>query len=1372
MRSCEMPAVTICRMFVSVLAFVLLSAAQGIQIDIGPTYVLTGAATAGAINGTFAAATFNRPKGISVTPFDDSILLVADAYNRVVRKIDLRQGTVATWLGVAGVTGDVPGTGSAASMDDPTSLKADPRDPRFLFLAVYYGIRRVNVETADLQPFSGQTNTFGYVEGSATTALFHNPFGLAFIPSTFDLVVADSYNYKLRQVSIADGSTALIAGDVQTVVDGVGSAAGFGTPLDVLFYPRDPSFVLVTDAVGHCLRRLEHATRNVTSLTLCSSTGGYQDGQLATAKFNVPHLLGTQAPMGYVYVAELGTNRVRRVDLEAGWVVTCVAGGGINPSPSSLQTALMPPTGITFGCRGGTLAMYVTGLHSITVVDMANSSGTGDCRPTSLNIGPVSLVAGNGTVPGAANGTGPSAAFNGPQAMLASYDRSMLFVADQTNHAVRRIDTRTHRVTPWVGLMGTAGTNDGIGTAARTNQPRDIIYHPTDPRLLVMLELTMVRTIAVDTAEVRHLCGGVTPGYVEGSATAARFQKPYGLLAHPDGEHVIVADTYNHRVRLVSLSTGATQLLAGSVANASTDGIGVGAAMFEPLGLAITTAEPRKLVVGEYSGCCLRSLDLDTRRVTTLSPCGTAGYRDGPLQTALFSRVYGLSSSPIEPASVFTADSLGHRIRRADMNVRWVMAVVGNGVGQWAPSASSSLTASLYVPLRTLFVCTPTGSLALYISFYHSIARVDLADGGCTTTATATTSCTPTGAATASNTPPGSATLTLSTTVSPSKLTASLSRTLSFAASSSLTRTGTRTPSLSASRTSSQTNSTSATRSYSASASAFVAVVRPVPYEPTTVSVAIDSTATGVTVVLGVIAPSVASMAGRQRAMRSILGCAANTQSAGDSDSGNDGIQPPGRDTNILQWSINVDAKGGSASSPDTVNAVRLHAGVVALAGLILAGAAVLVLVVTVIRAAIWRPLATPNNTLKRHIVGSLAWCRCPGSLSFVVAYTSGIAAQSTTAVLAAGAPSASAVAWLAVVSFVVSVLPVACGLAVYARCFRRTFYSTQGVKKSNEEEAPPPAARSCMQSAAATLMEPLCDWAPSVSIEPKRGHDLMRQYSLLFDAYTDRAPWFLAAEIGVVGVIGGILSQLLLVVGCAWAAWLTFAVFLLQVLLVCAFRPYAVRLELIGQLTVAVCQTVALLLAAIQTSFGIESVSAIAAAEWIATAASTIMTLVAVVAFAGAVRRFARSALRRRAVDSGPLLEAPTLSDLIPPAHAGDDLLATLLGGAHPAVPIQSDPLDDLLFDLALTSPPPLSHHEPSAAAAPRTPTAPTPRARVAHRGGGFNPLVGAYHDPDDAALHCSHLEIANLARGDSGDAARTFEPRSTLGTASNDFF
>jgi hypothetical protein len=815
LRNCNtgMVAVTLCRACVMALTVVLVdTAAQVTQIDIGPTYVLTGGATAGASDGSLSTARYNYPMGIYVTPFDDSILLVADQYNHMVRKVDLRQRTATTWLGVAGGAGDILGTGSAARLNHPTALKTDPRDPRFLFLTVYAGIRRVNVETAAMQIFSGKTNTIGDVEGSAASAQFHLPFGLAFIPITFNLVVADSYNYKLRQVSIIDGSTSLVAGDSarQAPLDGVGSAAGFGLPLDVVFYPHDPNSVLVTDYDGNCLRQLQLATRAVTSLTACSPTGGYQDGPLAAAKFDFPYLLATQAPMRYVYLAESHGNRVRRVDLEVGWVVTCVAGGGISPSPSSLQTALTTPTGITFGCRGGTLSMYITGLHSITVVDMANSSGTGNCRPTSLNIGPVSLEAGNGAISRSADGTGPSAGFDMPQSMLTSHDRSTLFVADLNNHAVRRIDMRTHRVSTWVGLLGVSGRSDGIGAAARMNQPRDLIHHPTDPRLLVMLEATMLRTIVLDTAEVRHLCGDTVSGYVEGSATGARFQEPYSLVAHPDGARVIVADTHNHRVRLVSLKTGATQLLAGSGASASTDGVGIGAAFTEPLGLAFTTAEPQELVIGQHGdqGACLRALDVGTTQVATLSPCGPPAYRDGPLQTALFSQLYGLSSSPTEAAAVFVADLRGS-IRRADLEARWVMTVVGMNGASWVPSATSSLAASLNLPLRTMLACTPTGSLAMYISFFHSVARVDVAEGGCTATATGSS------ALTGSTTPSATATKSASpskatVTATLSKNTASLTRTVSSTVSSSMTRNSVRTdtPSSSARRTGTLTLST------------------------------------------------------------------------------------------------------------------------------------------------------------------------------------------------------------------------------------------------------------------------------------------------------------------------------------------------------------------------------------------------------------------------------------------------------------------------------------------------------------------------------------------------------------------------------------
>jgi hypothetical protein len=227
---------------------------------------------------------------------------------------------------------------------------------------------------------------------------------------------------------------------------------------------------------------------------------------------------------------------------------------------------------------------------------------------------------------------------------------------------------------------------------------------------------------------------------------------------------------------------------------------------------------------------------------------------------------------------------------------------------------------------------------------------------------------------------------------------------------------------------------------------------------------------------------------------------------------------------------------------------------------------------------------------------------------------------------------------------------------------------------------------------------------------------------------------------------VGGAASQLTLTVGCAWATWLTVAVYLVHVLLVCALRPYAVRLELIGQLTVVLCQAAALLLAAMQATFGVESFAATTAAESISTAASTIMTLFSIAALAGAVKRFVRSTERRQAelLSAGTVLEAPTPLRATHEAmrdQAEDDLqlLATLLGsGQRATVPPDDLSLDDLLFDL----PPPAPHGEPSA-------------ARVAHRAGGFNPLDAYCEDEVSSNRYNYHS-----AQGVGHSADGMFDP------------
>ncbi|XP_052855097.1 NHL repeat-containing protein 2 isoform X2 [Drosophila gunungcola] len=62
---------------------------------------------------------------------------------------------------------------------------------------------------------------------------------------------------------------------------------------------------------------------------------------------------------------------------------------------------------------------------------------------------------------------------------------------------------------------------------------------------------------------VQHKIGGHQPGFVDGISTAARFNNPQGL-AFIDENALIVADTKNHALRKISLTSGMVETLAGT----------------------------------------------------------------------------------------------------------------------------------------------------------------------------------------------------------------------------------------------------------------------------------------------------------------------------------------------------------------------------------------------------------------------------------------------------------------------------------------------------------------------------------------------------------------------------------------------------------------------------------------------------------------------------------------------------------------------------------------------------------------------------------------------------------------------------------------
>ena len=102
-------------------------------------------------------------------------------------------------------------------------------------------------------------------------------------------------------------------------------------------------------------------------------------------------------------------------------------------------------------------------------------------------------------------------------------------------------------------------------------------------------ESNIIRAIDLPPANrVRTLAGGdlFEFGDVDGKGDAVRLQHPLGLAMH-DGR-VVIADTYNHKIKLLDPATGKVWTLAGTGTPGHADGKGRKAQFYEPGGVSVS----------------------------------------------------------------------------------------------------------------------------------------------------------------------------------------------------------------------------------------------------------------------------------------------------------------------------------------------------------------------------------------------------------------------------------------------------------------------------------------------------------------------------------------------------------------------------------------------------------------------------------------------------------------------------------------------------------------------------------------------------------------------------------------------------------------
>jgi hypothetical protein len=189
---------------------------------------------------------------------------------------------------------------------------------------------------------------------------------------------------------------------------------------------------------------------------------------------------------------------------------------------------------------------------------------------------------------------------------------SRLYIAMAGTHQLWDLDLTNMSIGPYAG-SGREGLLDGPRDRAALAQPSGIT---TDGRMLYFVdsEASAVRLVELGSGgRVRTVIGqGLFDfGDVDGDYRVARLQHPLGVLWYRDV--LYVADTYNHRIKIVDPDTSHVTTWIGAGGPGWRDGDAP--RFYEPGGLA---AAAGKLYVADTNNHVVRAVGLHTRQVSTL----------------------------------------------------------------------------------------------------------------------------------------------------------------------------------------------------------------------------------------------------------------------------------------------------------------------------------------------------------------------------------------------------------------------------------------------------------------------------------------------------------------------------------------------------------------------------------------------------------------------------------------------------------------------------------------------------------------------------------------------------------------------------------
>jgi len=339
----------------------------------------------------------------------------------------------------------------------------------------------------------------GLEDGDFETAHFTHPQGMAFHGE--DLIVCDTNNHCLRRVDLASRNVTTIAGNGEQSRGGARGGGGLKTPLNSpwdIFITGNTGYIAM--AGPHQIWTIDLKTHRVEPFA-GSGHEARRDGDRHEAAFAQPSGITGELINGHLtrlFVADSEISSVRQIDARSEKVGTLVGGdlfqyGDTDGTGDNVR--LQHPLGVAY--HDGKIYLADTYNHKIKVIDP--------------NLRTCKTLLGQRD-PGLVDGGAPQ--FYEPSGL--AFLHGKMYIADTNNHAIRVADLQTHEVntltlqpkatsdhhvehlvnahTPTTRLSGQTLSPDATHLALKIELPAEIEFNLGSPLQLLVRTLNEALT--------------------------------------------------------------------------------------------------------------------------------------------------------------------------------------------------------------------------------------------------------------------------------------------------------------------------------------------------------------------------------------------------------------------------------------------------------------------------------------------------------------------------------------------------------------------------------------------------------------------------------------------------------------------------------------------------------------------------------------------------------------------------------------------------------------------------------------------------------------------------------------------------------------